>query len=237
MTTPSKEFSALLFTPRTGDRASGPSYRSPARASARADGGYGRASSYREGLTPRRRSLTPTGSGKEAPMPAPPQLSLLEDEASAAPERAVALQPSGHQPAEEESQDECFVTVFGFLPEAHAAVMREFARCGEILAFGSGREDKVNWVHIQYANKYQAQRALQRNGMVSGHTMVGVRPLDRRFRGEALALTAAEPAPPLPRSVAPPLRPYRVDAATAQAPLPQRSRSAWALASELILGL
>ncbi len=48
-------------------------------------------------------------------------------------------------------QDECFVTVFGFLPEHAAAVMREFARCGEILAFGSGREDKVNWVHIQFA--------------------------------------------------------------------------------------
>ena len=49
------------------------------------------------------------------------------------------------------AQDECFVTVFGFLPEAQAAVMREFARCGEILSFGSGREDKVNWVHIQFA--------------------------------------------------------------------------------------
>lgn len=43
------------------------------------------------------------------------------------------------------------MTVFGFLPEAQAAVMREFARCGEILSFGSGREDKVNWVHIQFA--------------------------------------------------------------------------------------
>ena len=79
-------------------------------------------------------------------------------------------------------------------------------------------------------NKYQAQRALQRNGMVSGSTMVGVRALDRRFRGEALALSAAEPAPTPPRSVAPPLRPYRiVDAASAQAstrasPLAQRER-------------
>ena len=43
------------------------------------------------------------------------------------------------------------MTVFGFLPEAQAAIMREFARCGEILSFGSGREDKVNWVHIQFA--------------------------------------------------------------------------------------
>ena len=43
------------------------------------------------------------------------------------------------------------MTVFGFLPEAQAAMMREFARCGEILSFGSGREDKVNWVHIQFA--------------------------------------------------------------------------------------
>ena len=66
-------------------------------------------------------------------------------------------------------------------------------------------------------NKYQAQRALQRNGMVSGHTMVGVRPLDKRFRSEALSLTSGEPAAPPPRSMALPLRPYRVDASSAQA--------------------
>ncbi len=52
------------------------------------------------------------------------------------------------------AQDDCFVTVFGFQPEHAAEVMREFARCGEILSFGSGREDKVNWVHIQYAVRW-----------------------------------------------------------------------------------
>ncbi len=85
-----------------GDRGTGPSYRSPARASARAEGGYGRASSYREGATPRRRSLTPTGSGKDAHIPPPPQASLLEHEASAVTERAVSLHAPGHQPADEE---------------------------------------------------------------------------------------------------------------------------------------
>jgi len=53
--------------------------------------------------------------------------------------------------------------------------------------------------------------------MVSGHTMVGVRVLERRFRDEALSLAAGEPPPPPPRSLALPLRPYRVDAASAQA--------------------
>ena len=46
------------------------------------------------------------------------------------------------------------MTVFGFQPEHAAEVMREFARCGEVLSFGSGREDKVNWVHIQYAVRW-----------------------------------------------------------------------------------
>ena len=46
------------------------------------------------------------------------------------------------------------MTVFGFQPEHAAEVMRELARCGEILSFGSGREDKVNWVHIQYAVRW-----------------------------------------------------------------------------------
>lgn len=53
--------------------------------------------------------------------------------------------------------------------------------------------------------------------MVSGHTMVGVRPLDKRFRSEALSLTSGEPAAPPPCSMALPLRPYRVDASSAQA--------------------
>jgi len=53
--------------------------------------------------------------------------------------------------------------------------------------------------------------------MVSGHTMVGVRALERRFRDEALSLAAGEPPPPPPRSLALPLRLYRVDAASAQA--------------------
>ena len=87
-----------------GDHAGGPAYRSPARAGTR-DGTYGRQSSYREGATPRRRSLTPTGAGKDAPVPAPPQLSLLE----ATPrvregvgETAVELPPAEHPQAADE---------------------------------------------------------------------------------------------------------------------------------------
>ena len=86
-----------------GDRAAGSAYRSPARAGTR-EGTYGRQSSYREGATPRRRSLTPTGAGKDAPVPAPPQLSLLE----ATPrvregpgEAAVELAPADHPQAAE----------------------------------------------------------------------------------------------------------------------------------------
>jgi hypothetical protein len=44
-----------------------------------------------------------------------------------------------------------WVTVFGFPPSAETLIMQEFSRCGDILHFVSGRDDAVNWTHIQYA--------------------------------------------------------------------------------------
>ena len=44
-----------------------------------------------------------------------------------------------------------WVTVFGFQPGDTPAVLREFSKCGDIIHFGSGREDAVNWVHIHFA--------------------------------------------------------------------------------------
>ena len=68
-------------------------------------------------------------------------------------------------------------------------------------------------------NKYQAQRALQRNGeMLTERLMVGVKRLDVRHRSEAAALEGRElplalhtEALPVPARLLVP-RPYRVDA-------------------------
>ena len=49
------------------------------------------------------------------------------------------------------ADDNVWVTVFGFQPGQLNLVMREFAKCGDIVHVGSDREDSANWVHIQYA--------------------------------------------------------------------------------------
>lgn len=48
------------------------------------------------------------------------------------------------------SQD-TWVTVFGFTAQEQHIVLREFAKCGNIVQFGNGREDRVNWLHLQYS--------------------------------------------------------------------------------------
>ena len=50
-----------------------------------------------------------------------------------------------------QAPEDTWITVYGFQSGDQQLVLREFAKCGDILHFGSGREDKVNWVHIQYA--------------------------------------------------------------------------------------
>ena len=63
-------------------------------------------------------------------------------------------------------------------------------------------------------NKYQAQRAMQRNGeMLSGQSMVGVQRLDIRFRPVADSLVTGRQDAVLPSTPsAMPIRPYRIDA-------------------------
>ena len=55
--------------------------------------------------------------------------------------------------------NDTWVTVYGFNPEDQAAVLREFSKCGDILRFGSGREDRVNWIHLNM--RYEHLQAFQ----------------------------------------------------------------------------
>lgn len=71
-----------------------------------------------------------------------------------------------------------WVTVFGFGAEETNAVMREFEKCGTILRHVPG-PGGANWIHIQFQDKLDAQKAHYKNGMqINGALIVGVKPLD-----------------------------------------------------------
>ncbi|KAK9917004.1 hypothetical protein WJX75_009884 [Coccomyxa subellipsoidea] len=231
----SKEFSSLLFTPQTGHKQGLPDYRSPRPTRSPSTQGYGRTRSHAEGSTPRRRSLTPTGSMKDSLPPPPPSQSMLD--APAGTPAAPAVQP---ETSAEDS--DVWVTVFGFQPSQLPLIMQDFAKCGDIVQFGNGREENANWVHIKYANKYGAQRALQRNGeLVSRQLMVGVQLLDTRMRSATMGLTDSASSAAAPLTLAKPqpqpLRPHRIDASASQGPLPQAERSTLAKVKEFVFGL
>jgi hypothetical protein len=139
--------------------------------------------------------------------------------------------------------DGTWVTVFGFAQADVPLVLREFCKCGDVEEFGTyGDGPHVNWMHLRYANRHAAQRALLRSGeQLSAACMVGVKPLDPGRR-EAMERAggggegAARATPALPRAAR--ARPYQLDAAAAQAAVvPLASKSAWEKVSEFILGL
>lgn len=84
---------------------------------------------------------------------------------------------------------DCWVTVFGFAPEDTTAVLSEFQRDGDVMFWSTFQDDgaPANWVHVRFASRDSARRALQRNGSRVGHAhgasiMVGVKPLDDAAR-------------------------------------------------------
>ncbi|XP_021910968.1 nuclear pore complex protein NUP35, partial [Carica papaya] len=74
--------------------------------------------------------------------------------------------------------DEEWVTVYGFSPGDTNLVLREFEKCGVILKHVPGPRD-ANWMHIQYQHRFDAQKALSKNGkQISGVLVVVVKTLD-----------------------------------------------------------
>eukprot|EP00887_Chlorella_sp_A99_P001551 scaffold8.g1551.t1 len=137
-----------------------------------------------------------------------------------------------------------WVTVFGFRSQSDLPlVLKEFSKCGDIRQFGSfGDSPSVNWVHIQYASKYGAQRALLRSGdQLSQSVMVGVKPLDAAHRAAVERVVGgAAPASlalsfPKPAAVAA-QRPYAISGGAAPVvPLPAKGFGA--KLAEFILGV
>lgn len=74
--------------------------------------------------------------------------------------------------------EEEWVTVYGFSPADTNLVLREFEKCGVILKHVLGPRDS-NWMHILYQSRFDAQKALSKNGMqLNGALIIGVKPVD-----------------------------------------------------------
>ncbi|PKA63389.1 hypothetical protein AXF42_Ash005284 [Apostasia shenzhenica] len=74
--------------------------------------------------------------------------------------------------------EEEWVTVYGFPPGDTNLILREFEKCGTILNHVPGPRD-ANWMHILYQNRYDAQRALGKNGtQINSVLIVGVKAVD-----------------------------------------------------------
>jgi nuclear pore complex protein Nup53 len=85
-----------------------------------------------------------------------------------------------------DSEAEHWVTVYGFSKDEKAVVLREFQRDGDIVNFGAFNDSgiSVNWLHVRFATKESARRALRRNGQNISGIMVGVKELDAKSRAD-----------------------------------------------------
>ncbi|XP_024971519.1 nuclear pore complex protein NUP35 [Cynara cardunculus var. scolymus] len=95
--------------------------------------------------------------------------------------------------------EEEWVTIYGFSPADTNLVLREFEKCGVILKHVPGPRDS-NWMHILYQSRYDAQKALSKNGMqLNGALIIGVKPVDpmqRQNLSDRLHTQGFMPLPP-----------------------------------------
>nr|XP_026490073.1 nucleoporin Nup35 [Vanessa tameamea]XP_026490074.1 nucleoporin Nup35 [Vanessa tameamea] len=72
-----------------------------------------------------------------------------------------------------QEQDEYWITVFGFPPNAANTVLARFSNCGAIL--DKQYPTQGNWAHVRYATRAEKERAMALNGrQVLPGVMVGV---------------------------------------------------------------
>ncbi|KAJ9568344.1 LOW QUALITY PROTEIN: hypothetical protein OSB04_004310, partial [Centaurea solstitialis] len=95
--------------------------------------------------------------------------------------------------------EEEWVTIYGFSPADTNLVLREFEKCGVILKHVPGPRDS-NWMHVLYKSRYDAQKALSKNGMqLNGALIIGVKPVDpmqRQNLSDRLHTQGFMPLPP-----------------------------------------
>ncbi|KAM3961582.1 nucleoporin 35 [Aphomia sociella] len=128
-----------------------------------------------------------------------------------------------------QEQDEYWVTIFGFPPNAANTVLARFSNCGAML--DKQYPTQGNWAHIRYATRAEKERAMALSGrQVLPGIMVGV--VDCR---EPPQITIASPGVTSPerqptgvRSLCPTPVP--------SAPVPQRSNGLISKALDYVLG-
>ncbi|MFS8000129.1 putative RNA-recognition motif (RRM) domain, nucleoporin, NUP53 [Helianthus anomalus] len=123
-------------------------------------------------------------------LPPPREVARLEVEGNAVAAAAAA----GSVDEEEE-----WVTVYGFSPADTSLVLREFEKCGVILKHVPGPRES-NWMHVLYQSRFDAQKALSKNGMqLNGALIIGVKPVDpmqRQSLSDRLHNQGFMPIPP-----------------------------------------
>ncbi|DBA67582.1 hypothetical protein WJX79_007487 [Trebouxia sp. C0005] len=231
-------FTALLFKKKDDQEQPSTSYTTPRPSrSPRSPSSAGMASGAG---AQRRRSLTPTGSTALQPAE-PPSRSLYSDTSGVGQIGNKENLPLVlHQPDTElafqalvlDAGKENVVTVFGF-PNNEATgnlVLQEFGKCGDILRYHS--EKQCNWMHIQYGTKYEAQRALLKNGLVlSASVMIGVQPLASQFK-PLFDSTSEDLSMSIPPSS---LKEQELSSKDVLLPVPPKS--GWSKVSEFVFGL
>lgn len=189
----------------------------------------------------RRRSLTPTGS--TALQAAEPPIFSLYSENSGQTNNKENLVLTLHEPDKDlgfqglvlDAGQENVVTVFGF-PNNRSTeemVLQEFGKCGDILRYHTNSQS--NWMHIQYGTKYEAQRALLKNGLVlSAATMIGVRPLVSQYKHlfDSPADAIEDSSMKIPSSS---LKEQELSAKDVLLPVPPKT--GWSKVTEFVFGL
>lgn len=78
---------------------------------------------------------------------------------------------------DEDDEDDCWITIFGFHPSASDQILQYFCNLGSVTNHEMGQG---NWYHVQYSSKWSAQKALCKNGIIipfsSLSMMIGVLP-------------------------------------------------------------
>lgn len=155
------------------------------------------------------------GSARQAPSPQMAGPSMMGTGAGVPASSYKVIPTSGQA----QDFDDVWVTVFGFSQAEVPLVLQEFHKCGDILSWGTYGQPQANFLHVQFQNKYAAQRALQRNGeQLTPGLVVGVKPLNARHRRAIETYSADSSSSPLqllrPQPVSE--RPYRVEHASGQ---------------------
>jgi nuclear pore complex protein Nup53 len=162
----------------------------------------------------------------------PPPMQSLSPMVSAA-ERDEGMQ------YEQPQYGDVWVTAFGFSQQDTPLILGELSKCGDILQWGMFGQANANYIHVQFQNKYAAQRALLRNGeQFSPSLIVGIKPtnMHHRMAIEQYQAGGGEVGQPmaLSRPTAMPERSYRIEAQP-QVTLPQ-PRSTMSKVFEYVLG-